>query len=111
LLALIARARVVVCPDSGPAHMATTVATPVIGLYATSNPARTGPWRSRQWTVDRYPDAVRQHLGREVDTLRWGGRVRAADAMDLISVRDVTDKLDALLTDPQEFARWQTAAS
>jgi hypothetical protein len=47
LFALIAAADVVVCPDSGPAHMATAAGTPVIGLYATSNPDRTGPYLSR----------------------------------------------------------------
>ena len=46
LLALLERASVVVCPDSGPAHMATAVGTPVVGLYATSNPDRTGPYNS-----------------------------------------------------------------
>ena len=38
-------------PDSGPAHMATTQGTPVIGLYAHSNPKRTGPYLSLDTTV------------------------------------------------------------
>jgi len=97
LLALLDGARAVVCPDSGPAHMADAVGTPVIGLYATSNPDRTGPYRSRQWCVDRYPDALRRFAGRAVDQVPWGARVRHADAMDLIGVADVTAKLDALL--------------
>ena len=45
LLALLARATVLLTPDSGPAHMATMVETPVIGLYAATNPARSGPYR------------------------------------------------------------------
>lgn len=98
LLALLAGARAVVCPDSGPAHMADAVGTPVVGLYATSNPGRTGPWRSRPWCVDRYPDALRRFMGRTVDEVPWGARVRHPDAMDLISVDDVTGKLDQLLT-------------
>src|SRR5262249_15667629 len=40
LLALLSRARVLLAPDSGPVHMATMVGTPVIGLYAATNPAR-----------------------------------------------------------------------
>ncbi|HRV31150.1 MAG TPA: FAD-dependent thymidylate synthase, partial [Kiritimatiellia bacterium] len=36
LLALLDRADLLICPDSGPAHMATAVGTPVVGLYATS---------------------------------------------------------------------------
>ena len=94
LLALIAAARLVICPDSGPAHMATTVNTPVIALFATSNPARTGPYRSRDLTVNRYPDAVRKYLNRGVDELRWGQRVRHPNAMDLITVADVSSKID-----------------
>ena len=41
-------------PDSGPAHMATMVGTPVIGLYAATRLQRSGPYLSRQWCVDRY---------------------------------------------------------
>lgn len=111
LLALIARARAVICPDSGPAHMGTAVGTPVIGLYASSNPARTGPYLSRRWTVDRYPDAVHRFLGRDPTRVRWGGRVRPPETMDIITITDVTSRLDALLDDGEELARWQTAAS
>lgn len=94
LLALIHEADLVICPDSGPAHMATTVGTPVIGLYATSNPQRTGPYLSQHLTVNRYPDAVEKYLHRDVDEIRWGRRIRDAAAMDLITIGDVTDKID-----------------
>ena len=100
LLAVLARATVVLCPDSGPAHMATAVGTPVIGLYATSNPDRTGPYLSRRWVVNRYPDAVRRAWGLEVDAVAWGRRVRDPAAMDLIQVADVTGRLDELLATP-----------
>ncbi|HEY3845617.1 MAG TPA: glycosyltransferase family 9 protein, partial [Acetobacteraceae bacterium] len=43
LLALLGRATLLLSPDSGPVHMATMVGTPVIGLYAATNPARSGP--------------------------------------------------------------------
>jgi len=94
LLALINEADLLICPDSGPAHMATTVNTPVLGLYATSNPDRTGPFASRDLSVNRYPDAVQKYLGKSVDALRWGQRVRHPDAMGLISVADVTSRID-----------------
>ncbi len=96
-LAVFDAADAVICPDSGPAHMATAVGTPVIGLYATSNPARTGPYVSRRLTVDRYPEAVREYLGRRVDQVRWGRRVRHPEAMNLIRAEDVTRMLDAAL--------------
>jgi heptosyltransferase I len=94
LLAVLERASVLLCPDSGPAHMATAVKTPVVGLYATSNRFRTGPYLSQHLVVDRYPDAVRRELGTDVERIRFGRRVRDPNAMDLISVADVVEKLD-----------------
>ena len=75
-------------------NLATAAGTPVIGLYATSNPARTGPYLSQQLCVNRYPDAVRRYLGKHTGDLRWGQRVRHPDAMELITVSDVTAKID-----------------
>ena len=97
LLSIIDEADVLICPDSGPAHMATTVGTPVVGLYATSNPARTGPYRSMDTTVNRYPDAIRRFKGKAVDEVRWGQRVRDPLAMELITIDDVRDKIAATL--------------
>ena len=95
LLAVLARGSVVLCPDSGPAHMATAVKTPVVGLYATSNRFRTGPYASQHLVVDKYPEAVAREFGRPVEELRWGRRVRDPDAMSLITVGEVVEKLDA----------------
>jgi heptosyltransferase I len=94
LLAILSRATVVLCPDSGPAHMATAVGTPVVGLYATSNRRRTGPYSSQHLVVDKYPEAVEREFGRPVSALRWGERVRDPAAMSLITVPDVIAKLD-----------------
>lgn len=96
LLALIERAAAVLCPDSGPAHMATTVATPVIGLFASSNPLRTGPLDLR-WSVNVYSEAVRAEFGKAVEEVRWGRRVRDPRVMDRIPVGAVVEKLDALM--------------
>lgn len=92
-LAVFAAADLLLCPDSGPAHMATAVGTPVIGLYATSNPLRTGPYVSRQLIVNRYPDALQKYMNKTVEQVRWGQRVRHHDAMKLIAVDDVTAKI------------------
>jgi len=94
LAALIRAADLVICPDSGPAHIATAVGTRVLGLYATSNPERTGPYLSRDLTVNRYPEALQQYLGKDVGRARWGTRVRHPEAMELITVDDVVDKID-----------------
>jgi len=94
LAALINAADLVICPDSGPAHIATAFSTPVLGLYATSNPDRTGPFASRELTVNRYPDAAMKYLGKSVEGLHWGQRIRHPDAMDLITLDDVASKID-----------------
>lgn len=94
LLALLDRATLVISPDTGPAHMANAVGTPVIGLYATSNPERTGPYNSRNFTVNRYPDALLKFHDKKTNDVPWGKRVRDPAAMDLISLTDVTDKID-----------------
>lgn len=97
LFALLARTDALISPDSGPVHMANAAGTPVIGLYATSNPERTGPYFGREWVVNRYPDATRKYLGKSPEDVRWGQRVRAADAMDLITVDDVVIRIDKLM--------------
>lgn len=97
LLALLERATVLLTPDSGPAHIATMAGTPVIGLYAATNPARTGPYLSRRWCVDRYADAVRRFLGRDADEVRWTTKVERPGVMDLIAVEEVTARLDELV--------------
>lgn len=94
LAAIIAAADLVICPDSGPAHMATALGTAVIGLYATSNPARTGPYLSAKYTINRYPDAVMRYLDKNVADIAWGRRVRHPDAMDLVTVEDVLQSID-----------------
>ncbi len=96
LLAIIQRASILISPDSGPAHMATTVGTPVIGLYVTSNPQRTGPYLSQQWVVNKYPEALQAEMSKNVDEVSWGQRVRNAEAMKQILVEDVIGKLDQL---------------
>ena len=97
LAALLERADLLICPDSGPAHIATAVGTPVIGLYATSNRHRTGPYGSQHLVVDAYPEAVKREFGKAVDALRWGQRVRSPDAMNIIRVEAVCAKVDEVL--------------
>ncbi len=41
--ALLARCKCLVSSDTGPLHLATAVQTPVVGLYGSTDPRRTGP--------------------------------------------------------------------
>lgn len=97
LLALLGRATVLLSPDSGPVHMATMVATPVVGLYAPTNPARSGPYLSQQWCINAYARAARRFRHCEPDALPWGTKIEEPGVMDLIEVEEVLAKLDELL--------------
>ena len=97
LLALLSRAAALLAPDSGPAHMGTMVGTPVIGLYAATNPERSGPYLSRKWCVDAYALAAQRFRGCTPDRLPWTEKIEEPGVMDLIEVPQVTAKLDELL--------------
>ena len=54
LAALFSRARVVVANDSGPAHLAAAVGTPVVVFFGPTDPARTAPSGAPLRVLDRY---------------------------------------------------------
>ena len=94
LTALMAHADLVVAPDTGPAHIASAVGTDVLGLFAASNPNRSGPYNSLHWCVNRYPEALEKFTGKTVDEARWGAKAEFEGAMELITVDDATAMLD-----------------
>ena len=94
LAALIRLARLVVCPDSGPAHIGAALGARVVGLYAGSNPDRSGPWGNREFTVNRYPQALKRSLGKKVEDVRFGRRLRSGAAMSEIDAADVIEMVE-----------------
>lgn len=86
LPALLARADLLVTPDSGPMHIANAMGTKVLGLHAASNPHRSGPYSDRRYCVDRYDDAARKYRGKPASELKWGSKIEADGVMDLITV-------------------------
>lgn len=88
LPALLARADLLVTPDSGPMHIANAMGTKVLGLHAATNPHRSGPYSDRRFCVDRYDDAARRYRGRPASELKWGTRIEAEGVMDLVTVED-----------------------
>ncbi|MGC8120909.1 glycosyltransferase family 9 protein [Marinobacter sp. VGCF2001] len=94
LTALMSHADLVVAPDTGPAHIASAVGTDVLGLFAASNPHRSGPYNSLEWCVNRYPEALQKYTGKSVDEARWGAKAEFEGAMELVFVADVTAMLD-----------------
>ena len=97
LLGLMSESKVLLSPDSGPAHMAGMVGLSVIGLYAATNPQRAGPYYSRQWCVDKYDEAARKFLDKPAAQIPWTTKIERPGVMDLIAVSEVTAKLDAFM--------------
>lgn len=100
LAAVLAEAKLVVAPDSGPAHLATTQGTAVLGLYAHSNPKRTGPYHNIADVVSVYEQVVVEQQGKALEQLSWSTRAKGADLMARIPVERVLAKLDELLNRP-----------
>jgi heptosyltransferase I len=73
------------------------VGLPVIGLYAATRTARSGPYLSRPWCIDRYEAAAQKYYGKSAAQLPWSLKIEKPGVMDLIGVAEVTAKLDALL--------------
>ena len=88
LPALLARADLVMTPDSGPMHIANAMGTKVLGLHAASNPTRSGPYSDRRYCVDRYDAAARKYLKRPAAELRWGTKIEHDGVMELVTVDD-----------------------
>jgi len=99
MLEVLSRAEFVIAPDTGPAHMATTQNTPVIGLYAHSNPLRTGPYLSLKYCVSVYEKCIEQQKGKPWQDLPWGIRAKGSDLMQHIDEDDVKHKIDRLLSE------------
>jgi heptosyltransferase I len=102
LLAMIDRAACLITPDSGPAHFAASLGTPVIGLYAATWSRRSGPLGSLGHCVDEFPTAARQLMHKEPEQLRWGRRIERPGVMDMIGVDQVLEKVRGVLGAPSE---------
>jgi len=96
LLAILQHAITLITSDSGPAHFATAVNTPVIGLYAVTNPEQTGPYLNRQYLVNNYPQALYNTYQKTVTQAAWGIRLTDPKAMQTIQAEDVIEQLVAV---------------
>ncbi|KYK75392.1 glycosyl transferase [Aggregatibacter actinomycetemcomitans serotype e str. SC936] len=96
LTALIREVDLMISPDSGPAHIATTQGTPVIGLYAYHNPLRTGPYRNLANVVSVYEQNAQQEYGKPSIQLPWATKLKGKNLMAQIDVQDVVVQMKAL---------------
>jgi heptosyltransferase I len=90
LLALAARASLIVSGDTGPLHIAAAMRTPIVGLYGPTWPERNGPWDPRDAVVSRAASCECHHKRR---CLR-AGRMCIND----ITVQDVVAAIDTRLS-------------
>ncbi|WP_217511458.1 glycosyltransferase family 9 protein [Vibrio metschnikovii] len=97
LTAILGEAKLVLAPDSGPAHIATTQGTPVLGLYAHSNPKRTGPYFNIEDVVSVYEDNVTKQQGKPLNELAWSTRAKGADLMQQITVSVVIERFEHMM--------------
>ena len=86
LAAVLAAARVVVCGDTGVAHLATAYRRPSVVLFGPVSPALWGPPRRRQHVVLWHGDGAGDPWGTELDP-----------ALDEVTVDEVSEALDDLL--------------
>lgn len=96
LPALLKQASLVVAPDTGPAHIAAMMGCKVIGLYAHSNPRRTGPYNNINNAVSVYDEEIKKQKGKEWEALPWGTRAKGKDLMQGITFENVAKKIDSL---------------
>ena len=93
--AMLRRADLVISPDSGPAHIASALGTPVVGLYAATWSRRSGPYNSLPLCVDRFEEAALQFRRKPAQDLRWGTRIEEPGVMDLVRPADVIGRMQA----------------
>ena len=98
MLTVLSMSKFYIGPDSGTLHMANMLCIPIIGLYATSNPKRTGPYSSLEYTIDRYEEAIDKFSKKSVEKMKWGERVRDKGAMKLILLDDVKLMIKKILS-------------
>jgi len=95
--ALLRRVDLVLTPDAGPAHIASALGTPVLGLYAATWSRRSGPFNSLDLCVDHYEEAAQRFRGKKATELRWGHRIEEPGVMDLVQPAEVIERLDFAL--------------
>ncbi|HCE4752903.1 TPA: glycosyltransferase family 9 protein [Vibrio parahaemolyticus] len=99
MLALIDKVEMVIAPDTGPAHMASAMNTPIIGLYAHHNPVRVGPYRYLQYAVSVYEEVILAETGKTSQQLSWRTRAKDEKAMNRITSKQVITMFNQVVED------------
>lgn len=97
LAAILKQVNLLIAPDTGPIHLASAVATTAIGLFAAKRAEYTGPYNQVQNCINLYEQAAEKIMHKPVSQLAWQKNIPGAEAMQLISVKRVMDKIVAVL--------------
>ena len=97
MVAVLHLADIVLAPDTGPVHIASALGTNTIGLYASTNPDRAGPYNHKQYVVNKYPQALLKYNNKKVEDATWGERIKTAECMALITANDVINQIDKII--------------
>lgn len=99
MLALIDKVEMVIAPDTGPAHMASAMQTPIIGLYAHHNPVRVGPYHYLKYAVSVYEETIFAETGKTSQELSWRTRAKDEKAMERITSDRVIAMFEQVVED------------
>jgi heptosyltransferase-1 len=88
--AVLKQCRLVVSGDTGPAHIAVAVGTPVVGLYGPTAVERSGPYGNLDLVIDKQNNCRCQYEKQ----CRFTPQGTAGDCMTQITTGDVMDKIE-----------------
>ncbi|MDZ4835805.1 MAG: glycosyltransferase family 9 protein [Candidatus Melainabacteria bacterium] len=91
--AVLKQCRLVISGDTGPAHIAVAVGTPVIGLYGPTAVERSGPYGNLDLAIDRQSNCRCQYEKQ----CRFSPEGTAGDCMRQITTGDVMDKIELVM--------------
>jgi lipopolysaccharide heptosyltransferase I len=104
LVALAARAALMVSGDTGPLHLAAAVSTPLVALYGPTWPERNGPWDPEDVVVSRATVCTCHHK-RQCQRRPAAERWRTGVCLEDIGVEEVLDAVDVRLVRAQAKGR------
>jgi heptosyltransferase I len=111
LLAIIHLVDLLICPDTGPSHMAAALGKPVVALHAVTRPEISGPYGQLEYVVNFYEEALQRFGLSKVKSQEaaWYEKVHHPEVMQLIKVSDVMNKVEAILNFdslPDKVCEW-----
>lgn len=96
--ALLKSCDVVISGDTGPAHIAVAVGTPVIGLYGPTYPARSGPYGYSSYVLDQSSSC--QCIGQKI--CQFAGPGQSGECMGRIMLTEVIERLNFVLKNQEQ---------